>query len=75
MEKDNLFTITDNITMDNGSIIRDMVKVYGFLPRVIIMLVNGMKVKFKAKEYMHQPMVLIFLISQVNVIKVLFVDF
>ncbi len=75
MVKDNLYIIMVNITMDNGSIINDMVKVYGLLLKVIIMSVNGVKVKFTVKEYIHQPMVLIYLILQVNVIKVLSLNF
>jgi hypothetical protein len=44
--------------MDNGLMVKNMVKEYGHLLMVIPTLVNGFKEKYKDKEFIHLLMVI-----------------
>jgi len=57
-EKDNSFGKITNIIMDNGLMVKNMVKEYGHLLMVIHTLANGFKEKYKDKEFIHLLMVI-----------------
>ncbi len=53
---DSLNGIMGNIIMVNGKMVKNMAMVCGQVIKMIIILVNGNRIKFKDKEYIHHIM-------------------